>query len=856
MLNLRKGRLFSDILWSVRKARRTGGKAGIKTFQALRYLRGSDAVDSAFYQIQLSGTPLDHLDPITHYVVFGVHEGFDPSSEFSTLRYLDVHTDVQATGINPFFHYLKYGQNEHRKTTPSVKLAELAARLFDRPAPENHNLLEQHIHRWPLRDNPESKSEKNNAYDVRPDDPIIVASRQGNTFFEIHGLNMPAPRYEDAIQALNAQGFKSADDCDISIVIPIYGQLTYTLNCLDSLLSHKSRYKFEIIIADDASKDESAQWLSKLNGVRYIHFPKNEGFLINCNKAAALARGHYLVLLNNDTRVCDGWLDRLADTFIAYPDAGLAGSKLCNPDGSLQEAGGIVWRDGSAWNYGRGDDPNRPRYCYAREADYISGASIMMPADVWRQLGGFDIAYRPAYYEDTDLAFRTRAAGLQVIYQPLSRVVHYEGITSGTDTGQGVKSFQVVNGRTFFSRWRQQLAFHRANGEKPWWECERKVEKRVLIIDAVNPTPAQNAGSLATLNLIKSYQTLGYKVTFVPEDNFLYERDQVEALQAIGVECVYAPFETSLESLLGHTGILYDVVHLIRADIAYRSLNTVTRLAPRARILFLNADLHYLRLERQAAVESNPSLLEKAENYRRKEFHLAAVCDTILVHSTVEREILSEQVVGARVQILPLAETPVASISDHSGRYDIMFMGGYNHTPNVDAALWILDELWPQLSEQLPEARLLLVGSNPPEALLRRASDRIVVSGTVPDLAPWFDRARVFLAPLRYGAGAKGKIIAAMVHGVPIVATAIASEGMELKNGKTIFHADDAASLISQTVKIYQMSARKWLSLSKTIRAHATNAHSAAAATEALRMALETKSQSDVQSYAVHRTGS
>ncbi|ESQ73898.1 glycosyltransferase [Asticcacaulis sp. AC402] len=846
MLNLAKGYLLSDAVWALRKARRHGWGAAAEAFRAMRYLRGGAQLDYSFYQLQLSGTAHARLDPVTHYVVFGIHEGFDPAADFSTDFYLDAHRDVAGRGINPFVHYLRAGENEGRRTEPSTRLGDIFSRLdsggahsgLGRPgfAPE-----EARKHRWPLRGDAvecKSRTDDTGIYNSRPDDPVLTEGRRGVAFMARFGLTGETPDVEAAVAALNAYPARSQEKPEVSIVIPVYGQLGYTLNCLDALLPHVSRHRFEIIVADDASPDDTKRWLQKLTGIHALSYTNNEGFVATCNKAAETALGRYLVLLNNDTRVCEGWLDRLIATFGDFPTAGLAGSKFLYPDGSLQEAGGIVWRDGSAWNYGRDDDPNRPRYCHARDADYVSAAAICLPVTVWQEMGGFDDLYRPAYYEDTDLAFRLRARGYRTIYQPLSRVIHYEGKTSGTDTTKGTKAHQVKNGQTFFARWHDSLQHHRANGTQVWAEREREVQKRVLIIDMTNPTPGEDAGSQATVNLIRAYQDLGYKVSFVPEDNFLFERDKVEALQAMGVECHYAPYDTSLGALLGRTGMMYDVVQLIRADVAAKNLSLIQRMAPRARILFLNADLHFLRLERQAQVENTPALLETAASYRKKEMHLAGACDAVLVHSTVEGDILRKEVPGARVHVLPLIETVAAPGPAHAKRKDVMFLGGYNHPPNVDAALWLLDALWPRLAQQLPQARLLLVGSNPPDSLRARAGDRVLVTGTVPELTPWFDQARVFVAPLRYGAGAKGKVLAALAHGVPVVATGIGAEGMGLMAGKTVFPADTAEALIAETLRLYNLPARRWVTLSKAGRNHIARSHSFKAMRDVLQSAL------------------
>src|SRR5206468_1794360 len=161
----------------------------------------------------------------------------------------------------------------------------------------------------------------------------------------------------------------------------------------------------------------------------------NQGFIASSMDGARVSKGHYLLFLNNDTIVRRGWLRALLGTLESHPRAGLVGAKLLFPDGCLQEAGGVVWRDGSAWNYGRMDDPQKPEYNYVREVDYCSGACILIPRDLFFACGGFDTRYMPAYYEDTDLAFAVRRAGRQGLYQPRAGVIHLGGMTAGTGVG-------------------------------------------------------------------------------------------------------------------------------------------------------------------------------------------------------------------------------------------------------------------------------------------------------------------------------------------------------------------------------------------------------------------------------------
>jgi GT2 family glycosyltransferase/SAM-dependent methyltransferase len=244
----------------------------------------------------------------------------------------------------------------------------------------------------------------------------------------------------------------------VSVIVPSYGQVDLTTSCVASIAAHAPAAPFEVIVAEDASGDPAVAKLRQVANLKLIENERNLGFLLNCNAAAQRTDAEFLMFLNNDTQVQPGWLDSLIDLLRRRPDAAAAGSKLIYPDGRLQEAGGIIWDDACGWNYGRLDDPEKPVYNYVREVDYVSGAALLVRRDDFTALGGFDPAFAPAYCEDSDLAFRLRAAGRAVLYQPRSVVVHYEGASHGTDLAKGQKAFQVTNQARLRERWGQVLA--------------------------------------------------------------------------------------------------------------------------------------------------------------------------------------------------------------------------------------------------------------------------------------------------------------------------------------------------------------------------------------------------------------
>lgn len=671
-------------------------------------------------------------------------------------------------------------------------------------------------HEWPLTSKTRSPQDLT-AYDVRVDDAVILEGRRGEAFFELFFADQTQPDFGGAVEYLNSiapSGQPSGGRPDASVVVPIYGQLAYTLNCLESLFSHQSKYSFEIIIIDDVSQDESPLYLPAVRGVKYHLQPKNGGFINSCNTGAAMAAGRYMVMLNNDTRVVDGWLDELLDSFSLWPNAGLVGSKLFYADGSLQEAGGIIWRDGSSWNYGRNDDPNRPHYSHARQVDYISGCSIALPAELWCALDGFDRLFTPAYCEDADLALRVIAAGREVWFQPRSRIVHYEGKTSGTDTGAGTKAYQVVNSKKLFLRWQERLSHRRRNAEAPYFERERDVRKRILVVDITTPTPNQDAGSVQTFMALQCCLELGYKPFFVPVDNWLFQPGYTTDMQRIGVECAYAPYDLDFGIYMARYGWLFDAVLVYRPSVMERCISVIREAAPQAALLFHVADLHYLRMERTAVLHDDDDMRAVAATMKQREQAMVKAADCTITHSEAEAEILRDMSGRDNIVTWPLMFEYFGTSVAFGQRRDICFLGGYGHPPNVDAVLYFVNEIFPLLRQAEPGIRFLIAGARAPEEIKALACDDIEVLGMIEDLRDLFDRARVFVCPLRAGAGVKGKVASSMSYGLPVVSTDIGVEGAGLEDGTHVLVANGAEAFATSTLRLYHDEAL-WNRLSR-----------------------------------------
>jgi GT2 family glycosyltransferase len=675
-------------------------------------------------------------------------------------------------------------------------------------------------HAWPLADNPKLLAENLDLYDRRCDDEVIVAGRLGNAFFAQYHLLGDDPDFLGATSDINSAERKlliaSKDNKkpDVSIVIPVYGQLAYTLNCIHSLLTHVSRYVVEILVIDDASPDQSGEFLARVHGAHYHRQKLNGGFIESCNAGAEIANGRFLVMLNNDTRVCRGWLDNLIGSFDTWENAGLVGSKMHYADGSLQEAGGIIWRDGSGWNYGRNDDPNRPQYSYARQVDYVSGCAIALPSKLWHILGGFDRLYRPAYCEDVDLAFRVRAQGREVWFQPTSRVIHYEGKSSGTSTDAGIKAYQIINTKKLFYRWRESLMHHRRFGEAPFFERERAVHKHLLVVDATTPTPDQDAGSVQTYMALQSCLALGYKTHFVPEDNWLFQPKYTSALQAIGVDCAFAPYEVGFESYMQRYGWLFDVILVYRAAVMEKVLPLVRAHAPQAAVMFHLADLHYLRMERTAQVSNDTDMRYAAADMKERELALVRQVDCTISHSSLELEMLALESPRSPMVLWPLMFEYFGTTQPFPARRDLCFLGGYLHSPNVDAVVYFVNEIFPLIRSEEPGIRFIIAGAHPSAEVLALAGPNVLVTGMVDDLRHLFDPCRVFVCPLRVGAGVKGKVASALSYGIPVVSTPLGIEGTEIVHDEHVLVADAPEDFAKAVLHLYREPGL-WQRLSK-----------------------------------------
>ena len=598
--------------------------------------------------------------------------------------------------------------------------------------------------------------------------------------------------------------FPRCENPVVSVLIPVYNQIDYTLKCLASIKQYLPTVTIEIVVADDCSTDATPEVLAQVEGITVVRHQENLGFLRSCNRAVDSCCGDSIFLLNNDTTVHDGWLDKLVETFSAHSDAGLVGSKLVYPDGTLQEAGGIVWKDASGWNYGRNGDPDAPEFNYFREVDYVSGAAILFPRALFLTLGKFDENLAPAYYEDTDFAFSVRKNGKKVYFQPASVITHFEGKSHGTDESLGIKQNQLINQGKFREKWAQVLdEQHFENAEHVLQARERSRGKTtVLVIDHYVPHFDKDAGSRSTFLYLQLLVQSGFNVKFLG-DNFFKHEPYTSLLQGMGIEVLYGSYyQKNWEKWLrDHAGYI-DVAYMMRPHIAGPYIDVVNELKPRPRTIYFGHDLHYLRLQRQFELHPDDKLAAEKVYWERKEYELFEKFDQIYYPSQIEVDEILLRKPNLPVKAIPLYafdqfedESP-----DLSSREGLIFVGGFNHLPNSDGLVWFVNEVFPVVLESLPDLQLYIVGSNMPDKIRRLESRNIKVEGFLSDeaLGDLYRRIRMSVVPLRFGAGIKGKVLEAMQKGIPVVTTSIGAEG--IPNAGTNLMVEDASADLANCI--------------------------------------------------------
>jgi len=607
----------------------------------------------------------------------------------------------------------------------------------------------------------------------------------------------------------------------VSIIIPTYSQVGFLQKALKSIESKTTYKNYEIILVTN-NLDENSDMRKFLKTVKYpVHlFTEKYCWGARNNFAATKANGEFLLLLNDDVEIVSpNWLE--AFLRLALDDrVGAVGPKILFPDGKLQEAGCIIWKNGNGWNYGRNENPDDPNFNFVREVDYCSACCLLIKKQAFDKVGGFDLRYEIGYAEDCDLCFSMSQAGYKILYQPYASIIHYEGRTQGTDVqGASNKAYQIQNVKRFTEKWKPLLESRNPDSiENTFLERNRKNGANILFVDHYVPEYDKDAGSLRTYYMVSVLSSLGHKVTFWP-DNLNKTEPYASELQQKGIEVMYAP--NNFESFIKERGFSFHICIASRPHISIKYIDLIRKHAPKCKIVYDPIDISFVREFREAEFKKNPIMLEQASRTKENELQLIRKCDMTMLTSEKESLLLLQEDSSISTAVISVFQLPENEIPEYHERKDLLFLGGFQHPPNVDSIEYMVRDVFPKIKKKISDIKLYVIGSNPPSKVVELCSktDGIVFLGYVKNIDPYLKKCRVMVAPLRFGAGVKGKITQSMANGLPVVTTSIGAEGISIGNKRVLLVGDDVDTFVSESMELYQ-NERLWSEISTNAVEH------------------------------------
>jgi GT2 family glycosyltransferase/glycosyltransferase involved in cell wall biosynthesis len=586
----------------------------------------------------------------------------------------------------------------------------------------------------------------------------------------------------------------------ISIIVVAWREAPFLLSCLASVKETDKEAPFEtILVLNEPSPRLTESVAREIAGATVLKFQSNLGFGGGVNVAAESARGRFLLLLNDDSVVERGWLGQLVNTAIRRPHAGMVGSTYLHPDGTLQEAGSILWSDGTTSAFG--EDGSGANWDFERKVDYCSGGSLLIRKELWDQLCGFDDCYYPAYFEDIDLALRADDVGWEVWYQPLSVLRHVRSGSSGRLHG-----FLYERSRgQFLDRWRPKLGEfqHRCNYETAaWWAMGHPI--RVLVLDDHLPDPSIGAGyGRMSDTLTALAEDPGVHVAVYPT---IAPRMDSALLRSIGVRVI-----EDLTGHLGAPGVNYDVVVVSRPNNFLDYHDQIRTTLPGARLIYDAEALFYRRLETRldfvADGSDRTTLRAEASEARDVERWIFSSADAVVCISEEEAALVRSETASPVHVIEAWFATPTPTTAPFEQRSDIGLVAGWAAgpgSPNALGLVWFAREVLPRVRAAIPGCRLLVTGANPPDDVNWLAGRAVEFVGHVQDLGTFYNRIRVAISPTLFGAGVKLKTVEAIQHAVPVVTTREAAAGLDPLLHEAVWAVNDPADFAQAIAAIYR----------------------------------------------------
>ncbi|WP_371364161.1 hypothetical protein SRRS_50010 [Sporomusa rhizae] len=614
---------------------------------------------------------------------------------------------------------------------------------------------------------------------------------------------------EAFLSAKQQLNFNTPVSPKITILLVLWNQAELTLACLEAL--QRQEYgDFEVLLVDNASSDATTQLLSLINGVHIITNKENMGFLKAVNQVIDQAHGQYLLLLNNDAIVRPGSIQQAIARIESSPAIGAVGGRIILPDGLLQEAGSIIWQDGTCLGYQRGELPDTNEAMFVRDVDYCTGAFLLTPTELFRQMGGFDIRYAPAYYEETDYCVRLWKRGLRVVYDPAVIVDHFEygsaAVSEHALHKMRVNRFKFLSTHYDFLPTRHNYAAKNIL----YARMNNNYKGRVLFIDDRVPLRNLGAGYPRARSILQTISANGWFITFYPfyEPNLVDDWQDIYEVIPDTIEVMRGYGANKLEQFLTERAGYYDVLFISRPPNMLRvkelhdrrpDLFAGLKIIYDAEAIWSIRDIHNLKIQGK--------LLSEKEAARRinNEVALAKISDTVLAVSNQEAQYF-KNAGHKNVHVLShaLAANPPSKIFEE--RKNILFVGQLadDGSPNVDSVMWFTNQVLPLINAGGQDRiKLYVIGKNGAIALNKINSPDVVLLGTVDDLTEWYNNCRIFIAPTRFAAGIPLKVLEACAHGIPTVLTTVLEKQLNWRHEQEILVGDTAAKFAEQCQRLY-----------------------------------------------------
>lgn len=622
-------------------------------------------------------------------------------------------------------------------------------------------------------------------------DALLNEARTSVLASEIERVALPArlkAALEQAFQTCAPVRVPAVPDPQLSIIIAGGGSLRDNYDCLRSILASRSLRSFEIVFVDVTGTAEMALFpFLATGGVRFVKTPEPAPILDAYRIGLSAARGRRLLFLGHVTAVEPDAISALSATLDRFDGRAIVMPRLVGADGRIIEVGSRFGPLATRIPIGALEPAHARHYRILRQSADVSTRAFMVDRDLLDEVNGFSGIDQFGDLGMADVAFRLRAVGAAVLAQGFAGMtLSYHAGSSGADRS---------GRRRFVDRWQGVLPAAQSEGQgvRP---------KRALVVDERFPDPTRDAASVAILSHCESLVRLGYSVEFASAEADMAAPDGGASLLTRGI--VAHPNNSEAAEVLQARPGQFDVVYLHRLSVAKRLTETCRATQPEAQIVFSIADLLSLRLRRQAELDNDERALADSARIEQEEQHFLRAVDGVITHSTEEEAWIRETLPTVRVARVLWTHKLRAGAARAEGRKNFCFLGHFGHEPNGDAVRHFLQSLWPNIRQELPAAQFELIGSKLELGGFDQSPPGVVARGYIADVESYLAGVRVMVAPLRFGAGVKGKVLLSFAEGLPCVMTAIAAEGLALPGEiSDLMVADNVDAFVRKAIAIY-----------------------------------------------------